>query len=161
MVGQQLQRLHGALASPDVPSVSRVLLSQKARRHLRPAAINLPPRATLKRSEKDWTPYSFAARCAKQSDAKRSNTEVDRALRFNDHNALTPSMHGVALRAGPKEQLNTSLLQRQTQHSRTPPARSRVDLDALQVTTVPVRRHSCGLWQIQSALTIARAANRI
>ena len=154
MVGQQLQRLHGALASPDVPSVSRVLLSQKARRHLRPAAINLPPCATLKRPEEDWTPYSFTARCAKQSDAKRSNTEVDRALRFNDHNALTPSMHGVASSAGPKEQLNTPL-------SRAPLAHSRVDPDALRVTTVPVRRHSCGLWQIQSALTIARAANRI
>ena len=34
-------------------------------------------------------------------------------------------------------------------------------LDALQVTTVSVRRHSCGLWQIQSALTIARGATRI
>ena len=114
------------LRAPMFPSVSRVLVSQKARRHLRPAAINLPPCATLKRPEEDWTPYSFAARCAKQSDAKRSNTEVDRALRFNDHNALTPSMHGVASRAGPKEQLNTPLLRRQTQHSRAPPARSRV-----------------------------------
>ena len=63
-------------------------------------------------------------------------------------------MHGVASSAGPKEQLNTPL-------SRAPLAHSRVDPDALRVTTVPVRRHSCGLWQIQSALTIARGATRI